>query len=147
LGMQRADDSPVLADLLATLASELVWAPDGDRRFSLSNQALAMGRQTDDPRTLARILLLRNMTISAPDTLIERIGECAELLDVAEELKDPAIRFQAAFQRSGTALESGDIAAADDMGDLAGELGDELHQPSLAWQASFMRTSRLLLAG
>jgi class 3 adenylate cyclase len=147
IAMQPADESPELAELLATLASELVWAPDGERRFGLSNQALAMARRIDDPRTLARILLLRNMTISAPDTLVERIGECAELLDIAEELQDPALRFQAAFQRGGTALESGDIAAADDMVDLAGEVVDELHQPSLAWQAGFMRTSRLILEG
>jgi class 3 adenylate cyclase len=147
IAMQPADDSPVLAELLATLASELVWSADGERRFGLSNQALAMARRTDDPRTLARILLLRNMTISAPDTLDERIAECDELLKLAEELQDPAIRFQAAFQRSGTALESGDVAAANDMVDLAGEVVGELRQPSLAWQASFMRTSRRILEG
>jgi tetratricopeptide (TPR) repeat protein len=147
IAVQPADDSPVLAELLATLASELVWAPDGERRFGLSNQALAMARRTDDPRTLARVLLLRNMTISAPDTLNERIGDCDELLDLAEELRDPAIRFQAAFQRGGTALESGDVAAANDMVDLAGEMVGELHQPSLAWQASFMGTARRILEG
>jgi class 3 adenylate cyclase/tetratricopeptide (TPR) repeat protein len=147
IAMQSADDNPVLAELLATLASELVWAPDGERRFGLSNQALAMARRVDDRRTLARILLLRNMTISAPDTLTERIGECDELLDVAEELQDPAIRFQAAFQRGGTALESGDIPAANEMVDLAAEQVGELHQPSLVWQASFMGTSRRILEG
>jgi len=147
VAMQPADDSAVLAELLATLASELVWAPDGERRFGLSSQALAIARRTDDPRTLARILLLRNMTISAPDTLSERIAECDELLKLAEELQDPAVRFQAAFQRGGTALESGDVAAANDMVDLAGEVVGELHQPSLAWQASFMRTARRILEG
>jgi len=55
--------------------------------------------------------------------------------------------FQAAFQRGGTALESGDVAAANDMVNLAGEVVGELHQPSLAWQASFMRTARRILEG
>jgi hypothetical protein len=87
------------------------------------------------------------MTILAPDTLTERIAECDELLEIATRLQDPAIRFQAAFQRGTTALQSGDRAAANDMVDLAEELADELNQPSLAWQASFMCTSRRILEG
>jgi tetratricopeptide (TPR) repeat protein len=140
-------DDAVTAELLATLASELVWAEDGERRFGLSDQALTMARQVDDRRALGRVLLLRNMTISAPDTLDERIEETGELLEIAEELEDPVISFRAAFQRGGTALESGDIAAADAMVDRAGALAAELRQPSLVWQANLMRTSRRILEG
>jgi DNA-binding SARP family transcriptional activator len=147
ISVRPPGNDPVTAELLAMLASELVWAEDGDRRFGLSGQALAMARRLDDPRTLARVLLLRQSTIAAPDTLSERVTECNDLLDIAEELQDPAIRFQAAFQRSGAALQAGDISAANDMVDLTGELAGELHQPSLEWQASFMRTSRHILEG
>jgi class 3 adenylate cyclase/tetratricopeptide (TPR) repeat protein/DNA polymerase III delta prime subunit len=147
IAAQPVDDSPVLAQLLATLASELVWAPDGERRFELSDQALAMARRCDDARTLARVLLLRDSTISAPDTLTERIAECDELLQIADQLQDPAIRFQAAFQRGGTAIESGDVDAASEMVDRADMLARELHQPTLVWQAGLMRTSRKILGG
>jgi class 3 adenylate cyclase/tetratricopeptide (TPR) repeat protein len=136
----------VTAELLATLASELVWAADGDRRFQLADQALAMARQIDDLRTLARVLLLRTLTISAPDTLTKRIAECHELARIADELQDPVIGFHAAFQ-GGTALESGDFEGASEMVDRAGILAGELRQPRLVWQASVMRTSRRILEG
>ncbi len=57
------------------------------------------------------------------------------------------LRFQAAFQRSGTAVEAGDIDAADQMVDMARDLASRLRQPSLLWQAGFMETSQRILAG
>ena len=144
---QPQDDNPLRAELVATLASELVWAVDGERRFALSDLALEMSRRIADPRTLARVLLLRNMTISAPDTLDERISECDELLRIAEEIRDPVIRFQAAFHRSGTAMEAGDVDAANEMVELAEGLAHDLRQPGLHWQSGFMRTARRIHEG
>jgi DNA-binding SARP family transcriptional activator len=140
-------NDPVTAELLAMLGSELVWAEDGDRRFGLSDQALAMAREIGDSRTLARVLLLRTMTISAPDTIAERNTECHELLDLAEELQDPAIRLQAAFNRGGTALESGDIESAIEMVERTRELALTLRQPSVYWLANMMGTARRILQG
>jgi DNA-binding SARP family transcriptional activator/class 3 adenylate cyclase len=137
----------VTAELLAALASELVWAEDGDRRFGLSDDALAMARASGESRTVARVLLLRTMTISAPDTIVTRNTECHELLDLAEELQDPAIRLQSAFNRGGTALESGDIEAAIEMVERARSLARELRQPSVFWLANMMGTARRILEG
>jgi DNA-binding SARP family transcriptional activator/tetratricopeptide (TPR) repeat protein len=147
IAAQRPDDSQVLAELLATLASEVVWSDDGDLRYELSERALAMARRVGDARTIANVLLLRNLTIASPDTLSLRVAECDELLSIAEELRDPAVQFQAAFHRSGTAMEAGNVAAANEMVDLAGRLARELHQPSLLFHTSMMRTSRRILEG
>jgi tetratricopeptide (TPR) repeat protein len=144
---QPAGDTPVLAELLAALGSELVWAPDAEQCVELSNRALAMARRLGDTRTLARVLMLRNLTIGSPDTLAERVAECDELLAIAEELRDPAVKFQAAFHRSGTATEAGNLEAANAMVELAGQLADELNQPSLLFLTSMMRTSRRILEG
>jgi DNA-binding SARP family transcriptional activator len=144
---QPPGDTPELATLLATLASELVWAPDGERRFEISDRALAMARRIGDTRTLARVLILRSMTIPAPDTLDERVALFGELLDIGRQLGDPAMRFDSAFSRSGTAWEAGDVVTINQMEELAAELAAELRQPRLEWQASFMRTARRLLEG
>ena len=144
---QPAGDSSVLAELLAATASELEWAVDGDRRFALSDRALAITRRVDDPRTLARVLLLRLFAITAPDTLDERLANCDELLQLAEALGDPAISFQAAWSRASTVAESGDFEAAGAMVELASRTAVELRQPTLLWQASSMGTSRLILQG
>ena len=145
--VQAPGDTPERAELLATLASELVWAPDGDRRFELSDAALATARRVGDARTLARVLLLRSMTIPAPDTRDERLAQCAELRTLAEDLGDPAIGFDSAFAYSGTAWEVGDISAMNEMEEIATALAADLRQPRLEWQASFMRTARRLFEG
>lgn len=147
IGAQAPGDTAELAELLATLASELVWAPDGERRFELSNRALATARRVGSSRTLARVLMLRSMTIPAPDTLDERLALAGELLDLGEELGDPAITFDTAFSYSGTAWEAGDVPTINHMEEIATALAFDLRQPRLEWQASFMRTARRLLEG
>jgi DNA-binding SARP family transcriptional activator len=144
---QSARATPVLAELNAVLASELVWAPDAERCVELSDRALAMAREVGNTRTLARVLLLRNMTIGSPDTLAQRVADCDELLSIAEELRDPALKFQAAFHRSGTAMEDGNVEAANAMVELAGQLAKELNQPSLLFLTSMMHTGSRILEG
>ena len=141
------EDGGTKAALLAALASELVWAESGDRRFELSDRALAMARRASDPRALARVLVLRNMTILAPDTLSERTANCYELLGLAEEVQDDTIRFDAAFHRGGTALEAGDAEAANDMVDLAARVASSLRQPRFLWQARLMQTAQAVFRG
>jgi DNA-binding SARP family transcriptional activator len=140
-------DDGTKAALLAALASELVWSQSGDRRFELSDRALAMARRAADPRALARVLVLRNMTILAPDTLSERTANCYELLGLAEEVQDETIRFDAAFHRGGTALEAGDAEAANDMVDLAARVAGRLRQPRFLWQARLMQTAQAVFRG
>ena len=147
IAAQSTDDTTELAELLATLASEVVWADDAEQCVGLSDRALAMARRVGDTRTLARVLLLRNLTIASPDTLAQRVTDCDELLAIAETLHDPGLMFQAAFHRSGTAMEAGNVAAANEMVELAAQLAQELNQPSLMFLTSMMRTSRRILEG
>jgi class 3 adenylate cyclase len=141
------NDSGSKASLLAALASELVWSDDGDRRFSLSDHAVAMARRANDPHALARVLGLRIMTILAADTLRERTANCYELLGLAEELQDDLLRFDAAFQRGGTALEAGDAEAAHDMVEVAVRIAGRLQQPRLLWRARLMQTAQAVFRG
>jgi predicted ATPase/DNA-binding SARP family transcriptional activator len=147
ISMQPANALAARSALLAALASELEWADDGDRRFDLSDQAVDLARQADDAENLARVLSLRTITITAPDTLGERIANCKELLRLAEENGDPATRFRALWSRSATAVESGDFGVLDQIVEVGARLAAELRQPTFLWQASFMRAARLILRG
>jgi predicted ATPase/DNA-binding SARP family transcriptional activator len=144
---QPPGHTAVLAELLAALASELEWADDGDRRFALSDRALAIARDVGDLHALAQVLSLRALTIAAPDTLAERRANCDELLTVADEVGDPALNFQAAWSRSSTSVELGDCGAVDETVVLASSLADELRRPTFRWQASFMRAAHAILRG
>ncbi len=147
LAVQPPVDSDIRARLMAALASEIVWSDDENRRFALSDEALAMARRVGDARTIANVLLLRSMTISAPDTLPQRIAECRELLAIAGELHDHALEFYGAFHGSGTAMEAGNVSDATAMVAHAGELARDLNQPSLLFHTSMMRTSRHIFEG
>jgi DNA-binding SARP family transcriptional activator len=144
---QPPGETRQLAQLLAALASELVWAPDGERRFQLSDRAVAIARRVGDIRTLARVLLLRSMTILALDTLEERLNILEEVRGIADELDDPAIRFDNAFAHGSTGWEAGQIDQLNEMQEMASALATELRQPRLEWQASSMETARRILEG
>ena len=137
IAAQPPADDNVLARLLAALASELVWADDGERRYQLSDEALAMARRIGDQRTIANVLLLRNMTIASPDTLAQRVAECDELLGIAEGLHDPALVFQAAFHRSGTAMEAGNVEGRERDGRArrAGSRGSSINRACCSMRA------------
>jgi hypothetical protein len=81
------DDLRTRALLAAQLASELTWAPDGDRRFELSDEAVELSRRSGAARTLVAVLGLRNLTIGAADTLARR-RDGDEMLDAARRTGD-----------------------------------------------------------
>ncbi|HEX9259418.1 MAG TPA: AAA family ATPase, partial [Acidimicrobiales bacterium] len=115
LARTSPDATATRAELLARLASELTWAPDGERRFALADEALALARASGDLRTLVRVLVLRNLTIAAADTVTERLRACAELAAAAERVDDDLLRFHALFQQTGPLLEVGDTPAVSEL--------------------------------
>jgi tetratricopeptide (TPR) repeat protein len=132
---------------MACLAAELTWAPDGDRRFGLSDEALALARRSGDQRTIVTVLALRNLTISAADTLHQRLVDSDELVRTAAEMSDDLLRFHAVFQRAGPVLELGDTTAIDRLLDEAGLLAKSLAQPQLHWLVEFSRAGLNLMLG
>src|SRR5207237_8279308 len=122
-------DSPVRARLLATLGLETIFAPDADRRFGLSDEALAMARRLQDPAALADVLMARIYTILTPATLVERMAGTAELEAIAEGVGDPVLRCRAAFLRYRCALESGDPGVSEPPFHLGEQPDAALGQP------------------
>ncbi|MGH9002619.1 MAG: hypothetical protein ACRDYV_05770, partial [Acidimicrobiia bacterium] len=140
-------DTAVRARLLATLALELTFAGQGDRHFSLSDEALATVRRRGDPATLAGVLLARYYTIYTPATLPERLANTAELLQIARGLEDPVTRCRAAFIRLRCLAEIGDLEEAARCFEMGESLAVELGQPALLWTAAWNRVGRLAQPG
>jgi hypothetical protein len=71
----------------------------------------------------------------------------AELVAVADELDDPAIRSRALSVRVRAAMEAGDIAEVDRCLRLNQSIVQEAGQPALAWWIGLHQTGRALLSG
>jgi tetratricopeptide (TPR) repeat protein len=135
------EDGPVRARLLATLSSELMWADDGDRRFALSDEALAIARRLQDARTLAHVLILRSIAITAPDTLDTRVVDTGQLAEVADLLDDPVVHFHAAHAQLRLAVDIPDRDALDEALARMASLAEQLRQPALSWLAALALAS------
>lgn len=143
-----AGDSPLRACLLAKLAVERVYSGDVAAIRRLSDEALAMARRLGDLPTLARVLAPRYNTIRGdPGTLPERLDNTAELMDVAERLPDPSLRFEALGWRSVCLMEAAEPEAAAACFDAFDRLAAQLRQPTMLWYSAYCRASRDLLAG
>ena len=133
--------------LTALLAAELTWAADGDHRFALSDEAVALARRSDDPHTVVRVLGLRNLTISAADTIDARRRDSQEMFETAAGLGDELALFHATFQQTGPVLEIGDVTAVVELLHQADRLARRLAQPHLIWLVSFSRAGLSIMLG
>ncbi|MFB9471828.1 AAA family ATPase [Nonomuraea salmonea] len=140
-------DVSTRALLAAQLASELIWAPDGERRFALSDEAVALARKSGDPRTLASVLGMRSLTIIPADPLHQRHRDGDEMLEAARRTGDDLALFHAYVQRTPPVLDSGDATKAADLLDRADELAHRLGQPHLNWLIGYSKAGLTLMQG
>jgi tetratricopeptide (TPR) repeat protein len=135
----------VRARLLANLAVELMFA-DRQRRWALSDEALAVARRLGDRPTLGRVLLSRIPTIWEPGALAERRALVGELAALATDLGDPFVKVWAELYGFETAMEIGEVDEADRLLAEAQRTALEVER-ALRWFAEFPRAGRALFAG
>jgi class 3 adenylate cyclase/tetratricopeptide (TPR) repeat protein len=140
-------DSSERARLLGTLASELTFDPDHERRKALAAEAVAVARRTDDPAALIDAICLPRLAVHLPDALNERLALTAEAVALARTLDDPAARYRAYFTRRYPLLMSGEIDEADHYLEESKSLVAEISQPALLWSLTLSVGVRALHAG
>jgi DNA-binding SARP family transcriptional activator len=133
--------------LLASLASELVWADPDERRFELSDAAVALARAGGSDPLLSQVLLFRMVTVWAPDTAEERRAVAAEMLELTERTGDLALRCHALRFGSAAAIELGRRDEAEVWFEECRRLTDEVARPDLAWHLLLAGAGWSLLAG
>jgi class 3 adenylate cyclase len=135
------------ARLLAALAAESVWDPEGGRRFAVADEALGIARAGGEPAVLADVLLHRSVAVSSPDTLGERAELAHELDLLAATLGDDRIVVWSALHLWRVACESGDAERADAAIERATTRAAELRIPQLAWASALDRAAHELVRG
>jgi DNA-binding SARP family transcriptional activator len=141
------EDTPLRARLMARLALELYYAGEPERRLALSEHAVRIARELDDPRTLAACLDARHYALWRPENVNERLEVAAELRRVAEETGDPELELEGAGWTVVDLLELGDVQGADIQIAAASKLAEALQRPIWLWWTSLFRCTRAQLAG
>jgi class 3 adenylate cyclase/tetratricopeptide (TPR) repeat protein len=135
------------ARLLATLGLELVFSGDWRRCLALSDEALALARSLEDPRTLAAVLVARFFPTYVPGLLEERLANTAELLTAVEAAADPALVTAAYALRGRAAFEAAKVEEAERCFALADRLSAGLGQPALRFRVVYPLAGRAMAAG
>jgi class 3 adenylate cyclase len=135
------------ARLLANLATEVVFEDDLATRRALDDEALALARTTDDPATLAHVLISRCVSLWHPSSLDDRLRHGEELAGLVEELGDPHLAFFAHWYRYAALIEAGRIAEADRALAVGASLAGQLGPAMPVWVSTFTRSARALFAG
>jgi DNA-binding SARP family transcriptional activator len=139
-------DWPYRPRITAILGKELYYGGDAVRATRLSEEALALARAEDDARELARVMAFTTAYSSV--TALEQHGaRVQELAQLADEIDDPELRFQAANARFIHAMYSGEPERLDAALELMVALAKAIGQPVLRWTALWAQSARHTLAG
>lgn len=141
------EDDPRRAQLLATMAAELTFSGDWERRVALADEAVALARAKDDPVALAAVLGSRFMTTWTPETLDRRDADSAEQLALAERHGDLPTRFGALHWRATVCVERGEMQEAARLVEREAALARQIGQPIPLWLAAYDRATQALTRG
>ncbi len=141
------DDSALRARVLSTLALELTFDADWDRRLSLSDEAVAMARRVGDPNALAHVLATRCSATLRPDTLLLRLADTSDLVAIVPGLDDPAQRSRALLTAFRTMVSAGRLDLAKPHLEAFDDLAADLALPALQWMAINLRVGQAMISG
>lgn len=131
------DDDPRLrALLLGRLAVEVVFSETWERRVELCDEAIALARADGDPAVVADVVAACIQALYDQTTTTSRLALTAELLEAADRLDAPEIRFRGHLERSGALLELGEVEDARVNAAEAARLAEEIGRPLLRWHAA-----------
>ena len=141
------DDSRERALLLATLASELSFAPGFERRKALSDEAVAIARQLGDEATLCQVLSARFVPVWIPETLDERLAGADESVRIADQLGDPLAQFKAIHWHGVALVQAARMEEARRAVEREKALAARLGEPTARWLACYDDANIAIVAG
>jgi tetratricopeptide (TPR) repeat protein len=139
-------DGPERAQLLAMLATELLFDPDEARRTALSDEAMAIAHRIGDHRTLLRVTTDRFMAVNRPETAAERLADLDEAVAAIED-EDDFLSFMSVRWRTNARLTFGDVEGAREDAEYCLRLAEKTHEPLRQWVAQFPQMQLAHLAG
>jgi hypothetical protein len=109
-----ADDEVALrARALSRLAVAIYYRPGAaERRAGLAEEAVALARGLDDPRTMIHVLSNAQLAVWGPDTTERDLGWMSEALDLIDQTSDHELELSVRNRQIDFLIELGDLPAA-----------------------------------
>ena len=140
-------DSPQRALLLATLAAELTYSEDLERRSIATAESLEMARRVGDPLTFLRVATLAYQDFYLPHSVEDRLLCFAEAVRIAESLRDPVAALRAHYARAVACLQDCRGPELDVHLAECRTLAERIDQPHENWSVAISRSMRALQLG
>ncbi len=141
-------DDPWRAMLMARLASELYPRPGArSRREALAREAVEMAQRIGDKRALLAVLGHRDLTLSGPDTIGERLGNAEQMSQVAEETESYLGLYLGFLSRTICFRHRGDLEKAEAEGEAMALVARLTRLPVCSWGAKCFAACRALSEG
>ena len=141
------EDSVERALLLGTLCAELPFSAEPARLQALFDEALAIARRLDDPRTIVEVTSRTRVAVGFPETAAQRVEIYRESRRLAEQIDDPALIFHAAQALLWASAEIGDREAVDRELATMDAVAEETGQATLRWLATYSSAMRAAMDG
>lgn len=120
------DDSADRARLLATLAAELSYGDDPDRRARLSTDAMDTARRVGDAHAFVQVVAQVHHAYQVPGELEVRLADLQEAVAIADALGDPLASWRVHSTLTVACLQAADRAGFEVHRNAARRLADRL---------------------
>ena len=135
------------ARLLSALCCEISFGTPLEQRLRMASEAQTIARSLDDTRVVVEVANRLAVPLEVPETFENRLIESAEILPVAEELRDPVLLFWALSHRSVVSCQAGLVDEAERCVTRMHECAVQLGHPFLRFVATTRQATILLLRG
>jgi DNA-binding SARP family transcriptional activator/tetratricopeptide (TPR) repeat protein/type II secretory pathway predicted ATPase ExeA len=147
LEMTAGERSRTRVLLLARLCGALYFSPERLQMKELSQEALRIAEELDDPEARAHACAARRRALWDAAHLQERLGASTEMLTFARQVGNLELELQAHAWLVVDLLEQGDRDGVDAQIEAFTAGAERLRQPMYSWNAIVWRAMRAVLAG
>jgi len=133
--------------LLACLSGAIYYSPERERMPALSQEAVEIAAELDDPEARAYACGARRRVLWDPPHLQERVEVSTEMLTLARQIGNLELQLHAHAWLVVDLLERGDRDAVEAQMEAFKDGADRLRQPLFEWNSLLWEATRALLAG
>ncbi|MHB8508623.1 MAG: helix-turn-helix transcriptional regulator [Candidatus Dormibacteria bacterium] len=142
-----SNDADLRARLLGQLAVQLAYGPDFDRTAAVSAEAVEAAGQSGDINALVSALRARQLALSGPEGVKERLSLASRMIDIGSSTRQPSVAMWGRLWRLDGLLQLADMPGVDAEQVELESLVGRLRQPLARWHLVRLQAARAAFRG